>query len=106
MLRSQQNNKLVLEKHNKELKGKLEEVEKAKDATLALESKLEDKRRHSDQYKAENEEDGDLWVVDEDTEEEVGEDAEDWNLLSPEKLDEVREQKQAEQQTQLEEMED
>ena len=71
---------------------------------MALESKLEDERRHADQYKAENEEDGDLWVVDEDKEEEVGEDAEDWNVLSPEKLDEVCEQKQAEQQTQLEEM--
>ena len=38
---------------------------------------LEDKRRHADQYKAENEEDEDLWVFDEEKEEEVGEDADD-----------------------------
>ena len=45
---------MVLEKQNKELKVKLEEVEKAKDATLAMESRLEDKRRHVDQYKEQN----------------------------------------------------
>ena len=68
-----------------------------------LTKQLEDERRNADQYKAENEEEGDLWVIDEDKEEEVGEDAEVWTVLSPEKLDEVREQELAKQ---LEEMED
>ena len=36
----------------------------------------------------------------------VGEEAADWNVLPPENLDEVSEQKQAEQRTQLEEMEE
>merc|ERR1719444_761767 len=73
-----ENTKMMLERQNKELKAKLEEVEnsnraKAKAAIAALESKvsnleeqlsaeaqermlqLEDERRHADQYKEQNE---------------------------------------------------
>ena len=85
----------------------LHELERAKRLVeQELAKQMEGERRNADRYKAENEEDGDLWVVDEGKEEEVKEDAEDWTGLSPEKLDEVREQKQAEQRMQMEEMED
>merc|ERR1719471_1403534 len=62
-----ENTKMMLERQNKELKAKLEEVEnsnrtKAKAAIAVLESKikelmmqLEDERRHADQYKEQNE---------------------------------------------------
>ena len=43
---------MVLETQIKDLKVKLEEVEKAKDDNLDLESKLENEQRHTDQYKA------------------------------------------------------
>ena len=43
---------MVLETQIKDLKVKLGEVEKAKDDNLDLESKLEDKQRQTDQYKA------------------------------------------------------
>ena len=43
---------MVLEMQRKDLKVKLEEVEKAKDDNLDLESKLEDEQKHTEQYKA------------------------------------------------------
>ena len=65
--------RMLAAKANRKLEKKIKE--------LLLQ--LEEERRHADQYEAENEEDEDLWVVDEGKEEEVGEDADDWNVLPP-----------------------
>ena len=47
---------------------------------------MRDEQEEVERDKAESEEDEDLCVVDEDKEEEVGEDAKDWNVLSPKKI--------------------
>ena len=107
-LQSERNNKnqnasSEHKEQNEKTNGRMKAMRRQLDEA---EEKTRDEQEEVERDKAETEEDEDLCVIGEDKEEEVGEDAKDWNVLPPEKLDEVREQKQADQRTQLEEMED